>query len=57
VAVAAVIAMITIELTVRRSIFMGIKLMAKLVLVGRIVTVRKAVYYHIRSGFQAHEEH
>ena len=49
--------MITIELTVRRSVFMGIELMAKLFLMGRIVTVRKPVHHHVRSGFQAHEEH
>ncbi len=51
------IAMIAVQLTVWCSDLMRIELMAKFFLVGRIVTVRIAVHYHVRSGFQAHKEH
>ena len=53
----AVVAMIAIEVATWRSVFMGIELMAEFLLVRRIVTVRRAVHYHVRSGFQAHKEH
>ena len=51
------IAMIAIQLTVWCSVLMGIELMSKFFLVGRIVSVRIAVHQDVRSGFQAHEEH
>ena len=58
VSVAAVIAMIAVETRgTWRAVLMGIEVMAKFLLVGRIVAVRIAVHYDVRSGFQAHEEH
>ena len=55
--VATVIAMIAVEIATWRAVLMGIKVMAKFLLVRRIVAVRKSVHHDIRSGFQAHEEH
>ena len=55
--VATVIAMIAIKIATWRAVFMGIKVMAKFLLVRRIVAVWISVHYDIRSGFQAHEEH
>ena len=52
-----VIAMIAVEIATWRAVLMGIKVMAKFLLVRRIVAVRKSVHHDIRSGFQAHEEH
>lgn len=51
------IAVLAVQLTVGCSVLMGIELMAKFVLVGRNSFMRIAVDHHVRSGFQAHEEH
>lgn len=55
--VAAVIAMIAIELAAWRSVFMGIKLMAKFFLMRRVIAVRIAVDQHIRSALYTGKEH
>ncbi len=54
---AAVIAMISIELAARRSVFMGIELMAKFFLMHRVIAVRIAVNRHIRSALYTGKEH
>ena len=54
---ATVIAMIPIELAIRHAVFVGIKLMTKLLLVRGIVTMRIAVHYDVRSRLHADKEH